>query len=229
MAMNKSVYCVLGLLLLTLPGWAEETPPSALPACQAFAQDFISEISTDPKPQVTLFNQGVQEEKFEGKVGKQFVSTILSGGGIMQSANREPQGIQYTCLLENQDKAVFFHWTETLFANPLHTCLIKNSNGDTQSEGDTAQCLKNLYATHEAKRQKLEGQAMDWARHMESATPEKTIRQVMASRTEWETYRGSECAARVTADKGLRPKDYVLYDCMITKTRERLEDLGNYR
>jgi len=105
------VLLLTGLLWLTLAAPAHATLPQE---CLYHARQELPK--EDPNLVGIRFNpldtpvvqDDPLEEKFEGYVGRQFVSTILSGTGSLQYKNGSEVPVVFICLLNN-DKAMFVH------------------------------------------------------------------------------------------------------------------------
>ncbi len=87
----------------------ENTPSQAFNTCQAFATHMALEWKSDDPAKITLSPVHYTEDKYEDKVGSQFVSTIVSGKALLKPADSQDlKPMQYICLLANDKKAVFF-------------------------------------------------------------------------------------------------------------------------
>ena len=92
------------------PASADEDGPSvgpALEACERFATQHYQKVSPKGFVAVRLLEEGAKAEKYQDKVGSQFVATVLSGRGVWQEKAGGPWNVRFTCLLENPEKPVF--------------------------------------------------------------------------------------------------------------------------
>ncbi len=77
--------------------------------------DYLSKIYTENYgKKVSIHPSSTYEEriqKFEGYVGKQFVSTIINGKGYMRTSMLKQKYVGYVCMFEKDGKIV---WGEVL-------------------------------------------------------------------------------------------------------------------
>lgn len=199
-----------------------EAPHTGLAACQSFAADWYRQENPDNFESITLEQTGLDEEKYEDKVGSQFISTVLSGYGQLKYRDEKPSPIQFTCLLESDEKAVFFHPSEGQPPDAVKQCWDHFQPGDWGSMQD---CLTKALAKAELALGKLETEAKTQAEKVESRFPDSAAHESLDnSITQWKAYRDAECARRDAFRTGGNHPDVARYECLIRKTQERIRD-----
>lgn len=93
--------------------------------------------------------------------------------------------------------------------------------------GEAVPCLKETLHREEERLAKLEVKAKSQAQMVESRWPDLSVGKSLAqSTTKWKQYRDQECDRRDKFRAGGNHPDITLYECMIQKTRERIQDLS---
>lgn len=100
---------------LVNPAFSEKSKSStAIPhdtrtACERLAnQQAQMETGAGTVEHIQLLETDLEEDKYEAKVGKQFISTVLVGTALVEHKGAPATPFRFTCLLENDQKAVFF-------------------------------------------------------------------------------------------------------------------------
>lgn len=86
-----------------------EPVSSNLMLCQKYANDQLKAWGSAKTSKIVLSPVHFTEDKYEAKVGTQFISTILSGNAVVSNTNETPIPVQFMCLLESDKKALFFN------------------------------------------------------------------------------------------------------------------------
>lgn len=106
--------------------------------------------------------------------------------------------------------------------DPLDLC-----SATVSTIGEAVPCLKETLKREEERLSRLETKAEDRAKKVESRWPDLSVRKSLTqSTTKWKQYRDKECERRDQFRAGGNHPDITLYECMIQKTRERIQDLS---
>lgn len=202
---------------------AAQTPPSTgVTSCERYARQWYKQENPENFLGVSLSQNDFDEEKYEDKVGSQFISTVLSGSGQLRYKGEKPTAIQYTCLLENDKKAVFFHSAESKNKDVSGQCWAHFEPGDWDSLSD---CLKLNLEQQEGALGQLEAVAKTQASKVDTQWPKANASQALSdSITKWRAYRDQECARRDAFRTGANHPDITHYECLINKTVDRIQD-----
>lgn len=232
MTKKHSQGSMLALLLLTgccfalgssRPARANADEPSAtsaLDACQRFATSHYRQVSPEHFVSVRLLEEGVNQEKYEGKVGSQPVSTVLSGQGIWQEKTGGPSNVRFVCLLENSEKPVFVEMIEDGQRDPVDVCW---DAFEPAEWGKMTQCLQDSLKREEAALKDALNKATQQAgQSLDKASAKKTLQE---SNAQWVKYRDSECDRQQAFVAGRNHPDIGELTCKIRKTAERISDL----
>lgn len=193
-------------------------PANPLSTCAQFANKRYHAGQAEHFEKITLLPQNVVVEKLNGKMGSQYISKVLSGNGILKLKNAEPLGIQFTCLMENDQKTVFFHANPKAGLNPASDP-VKACEENASTMGEAIPCLEKALKNEE---QKLVGLEKNIKAHGNSSA-----KQLLGlSGVQWKRYRDSECLRRLAFSVGGNHPDITEYECRINKTKERIQDLN---
>jgi uncharacterized protein YecT (DUF1311 family) len=223
---------MLALLLLT-GGWfalgssrparANADEPSATPAldaCQRFATLHYRQVRPEHFVSVRLLEEGMNQKKYEGKVGSQPVGTVLSGPGIWQGKTGGPSNVHFVCLLENSGKPVFVDIVEDGRRDPVDVCW---DAFEPSEWGKMTQCLQNSLKREEAAlADALKKATQQAGESLDKASAKKTLQE---SNAQWVKYRDTECDRRQAFVAGRNHPDIGELTCQIRKTAERISDL----
>jgi uncharacterized protein YecT (DUF1311 family) len=194
-------------------------PANPLSTCAQFANKRYQARQARQFEKITLLPQNLVVEKLNGKMGSQYISKVLSGNGMLKLKGAEPLGIQFTCLLENDQKTVFFHATPKATssvpaADPAKTC-----EEHAPTIGEAVPCLEKTLKQEEQKLGGLE-------KRIKSQGNSNAKQLLGLSGQQWKRYRDSECLRRLAVRTGGNHPDITEYECKIRKTRERIRDLN---
>ena len=205
------------------PASADANEPSATPAldaCQGFATRHYRQLNPEQFVSVQLLEEDVNQDKYEGKVGSQFVSTVLSGDGIWQDKTGGPSNVRFICLLENPEKPVFVDLVEDGPRDPVDVCW---DAFEPAGWGKMTQCLQDSLKREEAAlADALNKAAQQAGQSLDKASAKKTLQE---SNARWAKYRDTECARRQAFVAGRNHPDIGELTCQIQKTAERISDL----
>lgn len=193
-------------------------PANPLSTCAQFANKRYQARQAKHFEKITLHPQNLVVEKLNGKMGSQYISKVLSGNGVLQLKGTEPLNIQFTCLLENDRKTVFFHATPKTIASatvdPVRVC-----EEQAPTIGEAVPCLE--------KTLKQEEQTLDGLEKKFKSRGNKDAKQLLGlSGQQWKRYRDSECLRRLAIRARGNHPDITEYECKIHKTLERIGDLN---
>lgn len=201
---------------------AEPPPHDGLASCQRYATQWYQQENPDTFQSITLSKQDLNEEKYEGKVGTQFVSTLLSGQGTLHYKGESPSPVQFTCLLENDQKAVFFHTTESQKPDAAKTCWANFQPGDWSG---LQNCLKQALNQEETQLKDLQTQATTWAQKVDERWQQAQAKSKLTqSVTQWQNYRDQECDRQDAFRTGGNHPDVSRLECLLRKTEQRIQD-----
>lgn len=223
---KKSWFLVVALLALScVIGWnvnAKSRETSSLKTCEAFGNSKLKNSKSSGFKRLNLIPETVVEEKFEGKAGAQFVSSVLSGRGVMIAASQAEQEVEFTCLLEKQSKAVFFQVKPVTGAgSPVLRC-----SAGVKTIGEAVPCLRAQLSREENRLSALTVEAAHQAQIVDRQWPDVHAGNALtASTTDWKQYRDRECARREAFRAGGNHPDIALLECQIQKTVQRVQDL----
>jgi|GEM_PF-871335 uncharacterized protein YecT (DUF1311 family) len=223
MVMLTAILAVVGWVLCGAVKAADalDMPESAsLATCQRFAEQYYKRENPDNFLSLKLLDEDLQEDKYEDKLGSQFISTVLSGHGVWTGKDSGPANVRFTCLLENDKKAVFIHLVNDVDRNPVDVCWDRFEPGEW---GKMSQCLQSALKREENKLADLLKKAeQQTSQSLTQAAAKQTLD---TSNQQWTIYRDAECARRQAQVAGRNHPDVGEFTCRINKTRERISDL----
>lgn len=190
-------------------------PANPLSTCAQFANKRYHANNAKNFEKITLSPQNIVVEKLEGKMGSQYINKVVSGNGVLKLKKAEPLQIEFTCLLENDRKTVFFH------ANPkpsLKTAKTPLQQCEGQPEKQILPCLQKALKQQEQKLIQLEKQVTSQGNHHDKQLLGVSVAQ-------WKRYRDAECLRR-TAFLEENHSNITEFECRLDKTQERIDDLS---
>ena len=191
-----------------------------LDACQRYATRHYQQVSPERFVSIQLLEENVEEEKYEDKVGSQFISTVLSGRGIWQGKAGGPSDVRFVCLLENSTKPVFVAIVEERRRDPVDVCW---DGFEPSGWGKMTKCLEDSLKREEAALADLLDKASQQAgQSLDKISAKKTLAE---SNAQWRKYRDTECARRQAFVAGRNHPDIGELTCQIQKTAGRISDL----
>jgi hypothetical protein len=201
---------LLLLIFLPLAALAQYSGP-ALETCRAYAE---RELRKDAGMTAVLTidrDRALLIERHARKMGKQFVSSILSGNGAIVRSAGPAVELSFVCLLASDKQALFFHWVPRRDALALAQCRRGAAPGD---------CLQLLHEL--AERDLIEVAAFRFQDSLDAdakAGNQDASNAYRNAAGAWRAYRDAECARRGAAGSD------AWRGCMVDLTRRRYLDL----
>jgi len=181
---------LLLLLWLPLAALAQYSGP-ALDTCRAYGERELKKSGADIASLAFDNDRHLFIERVTRKLGSQFVASALSGNGAILRPAGPAVELSFVCLLADEKRALYFHWTPRRHAPSLVQC---------RRGKDPGACLQLLYDV--AERDLLEASAL---RFQESLDADAKARNEAASSAyrnavaAWRAYRDAECLRRGAA------------------------------
>ncbi len=109
--MNRKLFLIPCFAAVLLPNLAiaQAPNPTADPtvqSCQTYARELYREVKEIRQIQL-IDDAKARRDRFETKVGSQFISTEVMGNGRLMT-QKGWQNFSYLCLLESDSKALYF-------------------------------------------------------------------------------------------------------------------------
>ena len=188
----------------------------AVEACRAYALKALQRGGNQTKGVVIERDESLNIERYNGKVGAQPVSSILTGNGAVLYDGTPSAELSFVCLLADEKRAVFFSWQ----ARPNAPALVQCARSETL-RGKERDCLELLLRTAEQDLSQVYAYRFQEA----NARGEKSLATYRKANDEWREYRDAECARRrEAAPPGVSPDDHQAA-CMVELTRRRALDM----
>ncbi len=204
---------LLALVLLPFSAWAQYAGPG-VETCRAFAEREQKQDGTAVAKVVFDRDQNLGIDRVTRKAGSQPVSSLLYGNGAIVYPKGLAIEISFACLLADEKRAVFFHWTPRENASALSQC-----SRNVPTGGNAAQCLESLLQVVEQDLTAAYAQRFQEARDADAkAGNEKAIATFRRSNESWIAYRDAECTRRSGAPEARKA-------CVIDLSRRRLLDV----
>jgi uncharacterized protein YecT (DUF1311 family) len=188
----------------------------AVEACRAYALKDLKRDGESANAVVLERDSSLSLERYNGKVGNQPVSSILTGNGAVVYQGAPSAELSFICLLADEKRPVFFSWQARPNAPALAQCVRSES-----LRGKERDCLELLLRTAEQDLSQV------YAYRFQEANErgEKSLAAYRKANDEWREYREAECARRSeAATPGAAPED-VHAACMVELTRRRALDM----
>ncbi|HEX5613010.1 MAG TPA: lysozyme inhibitor LprI family protein [Burkholderiales bacterium] len=201
----KGLLALLVAAFVPAAALAQYTGPAA-ETCRSYAEKEIRKGNDQVKAIVFDQDTDLQIARYTRNVGSQFVSSLLEGNGAILYAGGRPVEFRFLCLLAQDKRAVFFHWTPRRDASPLLQC--------RRGGASTEECLNALHELAESELTQL------YAKHYTEALQaggEPAADKFRRSADAWKTYRDAEC--------GRRAKPQEQKACVVAMMRQRAADL----
>ena len=203
---------LLLLLLAALPLAASaQLAGPAVETCRAYGERELRRGGADIQALAFDRDASLYSEKYARKAGTQFVSSILSGNGAILRVSGPAVEFAFVCLLADERRALFFHWTPRRHAPSLAQCRRGKDAGD---------CLRALQDL--AERDLLEAAAIRFQESLDAdakAGNDSASSAYRNASAAWRAYRDAECARRGAA--GSDP----WRACVVDLTRRHYLDL----
>ena len=106
--MNRQLFfitCLTATLILPSRANAQSSDPT-VKSCQTYARELYREVKEIRQIQL-IDDAKTRRDRFENKVGSQFISTEVMGNGRLMT-QKGWQNFSYLCLLESETKALYF-------------------------------------------------------------------------------------------------------------------------
>jgi uncharacterized protein YecT (DUF1311 family) len=202
------------LLFAPLAALAQYSGP-AVEACRAFAEaeekkdgGTVTAVQFDKDRHLNL-------ERVARKLGSQFVGSALFGNGAVLLASGPAVEMSFLCLLADERRPLYFHWTLRRDAPVLAQCRRTSAAGP-----DLGKCFSSLLELADQDLLPLYAQGFQAARDADAAAGnENASKAFRRSNDAWRAYREAECARRGP------PGSDALRACMVELTRRRALDL----
>lgn len=206
----KNLLAAPALLIALLAPQASlaQDPKAALEACRDRAAAEQRASGNKPASIELRADGSLGADRTARKLGSQAVSLILSGNGIIAADSGPATAMSFVCLLANERRAVYFHWTPRFDAPALEVCV-----------RDTDVCLDTLLHVAEADLTQAYAVRFQQARDADAKTGKEAAADTFRrSNQAWLAYRDAECT-RQGGDSRARKA------CVIDLTRRRLADV----
>jgi len=205
----RAIVCAAALACAPMPALAQYAGPG-VETCRGHAEREIRKESAAVTAIAFDRDQHLNIERYTRKIGSQFVSSLLFGNGAIVYAKAPAVEMSFLCLLADEKRAVFFHWTPRRDAPVLAQC--------RRGAGDAGGCLDTLLQVAEQDLTQAYAQRLQEARELDAARKsEDSITAFRKTADVWRAYRDAECARRGAGDERKA--------CMIELTRRRALDL----
>lgn len=203
---------MLLLLLAALPlaALAEYDGPAA-GACRAFGERELKRAGLDIASLAFDNDRHLFLERVARKLGRQSVGAALSGNGAILRVAGPAVELSFVCLLADDRRALYFHWTPRRHAPALAQC---------RRGKDAGACLQALLEL--AERDLLELSAPSFQASLDAdakAGNDSASGAYRNAAAGWRTYRDAECARRGA------PDSEPWRACRVDLTRRRYLDL----
>lgn len=204
---------LLALLGLPIAASAQYAGPG-VEACRAYAERDQKQAGTTAARVVFDKDQNLGIDRYTRNAGSQFVSSLVYGNGAIVYPKGLAIEISFVCLLADDKRAVFFHWTPRENASSLKQCTRNAPTG-----GDAGQCLESLLQVVEQDLTQAYAARFQEAREADSrAGNENAISAFRRSNEAWLAYRDAECARTSSAPEARKA-------CVIDLSRRRLHEV----
>ncbi|MGH8674026.1 MAG: lysozyme inhibitor LprI family protein [Burkholderiales bacterium] len=206
----KRVLCALALAACSTPGLGQYAGPG-VETCRAYAERELRKENKAIQSVVFEKDRDLQIDRYTRNLGSQFVSSLLYGNGAIVYGGRAPAiEMAFLCLLADDKRAVFFHWSPRRDAPALAQC----RRGGTSA----GECLDTLLQIAEQELTELYARHYVEAREADAkAGNEAALTAFRKSGDAWRAYRDVECARRPAGDERKA--------CTLELTRRRALDL----
>lgn len=206
--MRASVWAA-ALACAPMPALSQYAGPG-VETCRSHAEREIRKEGAQVTAIVFDRDQHLNIERYTQKIGSQFVSSLLFGNGAIVYTKAPAVEMSFLCLLADEKRAVFFHWTPRRDAPALAQC--------RRGASDAGGCLDALLQVAEQDLTQAYAQRFQEARELDAARKnEDSVAAFRRAADAWRAYRDAECARRGAGD--------ARKACMLELTRHRALDL----
>ena len=212
------------LIAAALVSWgaAALAAPTVLVTCGAYGRPLI-EAARPGVSSILLDPEGDARYRPSGTpIGSQPLGLVASGNGLVVEADGMHVPIAWICLLEDEDRALFFHWFRTGRASPIEPCR------PVSDPREKAACLQGLLdaAEHDltAVNLRLAPRVIPL---VDAGFPRTQPPPKLASDAPWRSYRDAECGRRRDAAVAAGSESSeTLLTCLVEHTRHRIDELN---
>ncbi|MBI2748642.1 MAG: DUF1311 domain-containing protein [Burkholderiales bacterium] len=189
--------------------------------CRAYAEREVRSDSS--RAQTVAFDRDreLNIERYTRKIGSQFVSSLLYGNGAIVLGPGPAIEMSFLCLLADEKRAVFFHWTPRRDAPSLAQC-----RRNAAAREEPGACLDVLLQTVERDLTQAYALRFQEARERDAVLKnEEAVAAFRKAADAWRSYRDAECARRTAASGGGSGAADAQKACVVELTRRRALDL----
>jgi hypothetical protein len=189
----------------------------AVESCREYAKKEELRNSKTPPEIVFERDQALAIERYTRNLGSQFVSSVLTGNGVLVMPGAPSAELSFVCLLADERHPVFFYWL------PRHNT---TAIGQCRRSGAARPCLELLNKVAEADLAEIYAVRLQEARQRDAdAKNEQSVSAHRRASDEWLQYREAECVRQsALAPEGITADDYQLA-CNVDLTRRRALDM----
>ena len=216
----------IGLLITILLGVARpaEAAPTPLVSCQSYgtplieaAHPGVTSILLDPDGEARI-------QRRSEPLGTQPLPLVASGTGLLVDRNGQKATMAWVCLLESEDRALFFHWVRTSPASPVEPCRTETAPTDRVA------CLEKLLDAAERDLAAINARlAPRPVPQPDAGLPRPAPPPRLPSDAAWRSYRDAECARRLEAAVAAGTASMeTLLTCKIERTLARVAELDAF-
>ena len=214
MTSRMGLLLLLGAISLNCEG---QYAGPAVEACRDYAKKEEQRYNKTAREIVFERDQALGIERYTRKLGTQFVSSVLTGNGVVVMQGAPSAELSFVCLLADERHPVFFYWL------PRHNT---TAVGQCRRSGGMRPCLELLNQVAEADLAQVYALRFQEARQRDfDAKNEDSVNLYRRANEQWLQYREAECTRqRALAPHGIEPDDYQLA-CNVDLTRRRALDM----
>ena len=189
----------------------------AVEACREYAKKEELRYNKVAREIVFERDQALGIERYTRKLGTQFVSSVLTGNGVVVLQGAPSAELSFVCLLADERHPVFFYWL------PRHNT---TAVGQCKRSGSLRACLDLLNQVAEADLAQVYALRFQEARQRDfDAKNEEAVNLYRRANEQWLQYREAECQRqRSLTPQGIEADDYQLA-CNVDLTRRRALDM----
>jgi len=189
----------------------------AVEACREYAKKEELRYNKMAREIVFERDQALGIERYTRKLGTQFVSSVLTGNGVVVLQGAPSAELSFVCLLADERHPVFFYWL------PRHNT---TAVGQCKRSGSMRPCLELLNQVAEADLAQVYALRFQEARQRDfDAKNEDAVNLYRRANEQWLQYREAECTRqRSLTPQGVEADDYQLA-CNVDLTRRRALDM----
>lgn len=213
-----------GLTVLALsagPAAAQYDGPG-FRTCEAYANRQLASGNASIARVVLVNDRETVLDRYTAKVGSQFVSSVLSGNGLLRLKDGAVAGVRYVCLLASDKQAVFFR------AEPRQVGALEQCRAETADAGDLGACLQRLLDGAQGRLDAAESHVRQEAQALDRRSGRtRAAASFDEGERAWRAWRDGACAYRREAAVAAEGNgEHVYRACQADLTRRRAAALG---